>query len=61
MKHVDLLVPDLVDQLNKNGKIEKLAESVGKELLATPLKCNKCGQQPKTIPDLKKHIGSHVD
>ncbi|XP_055850518.1 aprataxin-like protein [Episyrphus balteatus] len=58
-----LFVPfdDLVDNLKKNGRIEKMGIEYIKTLELTELKCNQCNYKTKTVPDLKKHLLNHLE
>lgn len=49
----------LVDQLQQAGKIPKTDPTEAKELLASPLQCNKCNYKPKNMPNLKDHLRTH--
>lgn len=51
---------DLQSELEKRGKIRRISDSKAKWFLSTPLKCNSCDAKPKNIPDLKKHLKTHV-
>lgn len=53
-------IPDLVKRLKADGKVAKLNPTVVKELLATPLKCHRCHEMPKTMPALKTHLLQHL-
>lgn len=52
---------DIIENLKKNGKIQLPPRERCKEYLETPLKCHKCNHTPKNMPELKKHILSHLD
>lgn len=52
--------PELVKQIEQNGKVTKINPTVAKELLNTPLKCHRCDANVKTMPYLKSHILKHL-
>lgn len=51
---------DLQSELEKRGKIRRISDSKAKWFFSTPLKCNSCDAKPKNMPDLKKHLKTHV-
>lgn len=48
------------DELQENGKIKKMSCEECDGYLKRPLKCHKCSTTPKNMPELKRHILSHV-
>lgn len=53
-------VIDISTQLEKREKLELLSPKRCQELLETPLICNKCSFTPRHIPELKKHLLTHL-
>ncbi|GLV45603.1 uncharacterized protein CBL_02623 [Carabus blaptoides fortunei] len=51
---------DIVDDLKENGKVTLPSPEKLKEYLNAPLVCHKCSFKPKNLPDLKKHILTHL-
>ncbi|XP_077288947.1 aprataxin isoform X2 [Arctopsyche grandis] len=51
---------DLIRAIDDTGSISKMSKQVHKELINTPLKCHKCNFVPKTMPNLKEHLLSHI-
>lgn len=51
---------ELIKLVEENGSVARMSSEIHKELMNTPLKCHKCSFSPKTMPDLKKHLSSHV-
>ncbi|XP_050518723.1 aprataxin [Diabrotica virgifera virgifera] len=51
---------DVIESLETHGKVCILTPAQCKTLIAAPLKCHKCDYKPKNMPDLKKHILSHI-
>ncbi|XP_012267984.2 aprataxin [Athalia rosae] len=51
---------DIRRELNENGKIKKMSCEECDAYLKGPLKCHKCSTIPKNMPDLKRHILSHI-
>lgn len=47
------------EELKKNGAIERISSTEAKELESSPLICNQCNYQAKTIPNLKDHLLTH--
>lgn len=52
---------DVCRQLRLNGEIEKISRQMSTDYLNTKLKCHKCSTQPKNMPDLKKHLLTHIN
>ncbi|XP_072744434.1 aprataxin [Anoplolepis gracilipes] len=52
---------DVSCQLHEEGEINKVSPERCKDYLNTKLKCHKCTLQPKNMPDLKRHILTHLD
>lgn len=55
-----LPVQQVLDELEEKGNIQKPPEDYIKKLLATSLKCNSCEYFPKSMPDLKQHLLTHI-
>ncbi|XP_037027607.1 aprataxin-like protein [Bradysia coprophila] len=53
-------VHDVHREVRQNGKVFKPATDICKKLLAADLKCHQCDFSPKNMPDLKKHLISHI-
>ncbi|XP_043248604.1 aprataxin-like [Colletes gigas] len=51
---------DICNQLHVNGELKKLKSEDSAVYLNTPLKCHKCPATPKNMPDLKKHLLTHL-
>ncbi|KAK4872392.1 hypothetical protein RN001_014421 [Aquatica leii] len=51
---------EVCKQLKEEGTVTLPSAETCKKLLDTPLKCHKCEYIPKHMPDLKKHIMTHV-
>ncbi|XP_055904975.1 aprataxin-like protein [Eupeodes corollae] len=51
---------ELVKDLKENGGILKMDKDYLKELELTELICNQCNHKTKTVPDLKKHLLTHL-
>lgn len=54
------IVLDLIRAIDETGSISKMSKEVHKELINSPLKCHKCNFVPKTMPNLKEHLLSHI-
>ncbi|XP_011169808.1 aprataxin isoform X2 [Solenopsis invicta] len=52
---------DVCHQLREKGTIKKKEPNKCMEYLNTKLKCHKCSTQPKNMPDLKRHLLTHID
>lgn len=52
---------DVCRQLRETNQIEKIPVETCEDYLATKLKCHKCSAQPKNMPDLKRHLLTHID
>lgn len=52
---------DVFRQLREEGEIRNVSSQRCKDYLNTQLKCHKCAVQPKNMPDLKRHILTHID
>lgn len=50
----------VVEELNELGEVQKPSEEEIKKYLETSLKCITCNYKPKHMPDLKKHLLTHV-
>jgi aprataxin len=46
--------------IEQDGFLKQPSGDLVKELLNTPLKCNTCSYVPKHMPDLKKHLLTHL-
>ncbi|CAH2091060.1 unnamed protein product [Euphydryas editha] len=55
-----ILYEDLINNLTKDGCIEKMSNETHKSLMSTPLKCNQCSFEPKNMPQLKQHLLIHI-
>lgn len=53
-------VAGIISQLEETKNLGLPSSTRCKELLQTPLKCNKCSFIPKHIPALKKHLLTHI-
>ncbi|KAF5288069.1 hypothetical protein FQR65_LT12119 [Abscondita terminalis] len=51
---------EVLSQLKRDGAVSLPSAEICKELLNTPIKCHKCKYIPKHMPDLKKHIITHL-
>uniref|UniRef100_A0A2A4J3D9 HIT domain-containing protein n=1 Tax=Heliothis virescens TaxID=7102 RepID=A0A2A4J3D9_HELVI len=51
---------DVLEELKKNGCINKMSPELHKSLMATELKCNQCTFKPKNMPELKEHLLKHI-
>lgn len=51
---------DVIRGLEESGKVQLLSSEKCKEYLNTPLQCHKCSVRPKNIPELKRHIITHI-
>ena len=51
---------DILKELHEKGELKKLKSEESAEHLNTPLKCHKCPAMPKNMPDLKKHLLTHL-
>jgi len=47
-------------QLRETGEIEKISSTDCKIYLNTKLKCHKCSEQLKNMPELKRHLLTHI-
>ncbi|XP_071648549.1 aprataxin isoform X1 [Temnothorax longispinosus] len=52
---------DVCRQLREEGEIKKVSPQKCTDYLQTKLKCHKCSTQPKNMPDLKRHLLTHID
>ncbi|XP_012223469.1 aprataxin [Linepithema humile] len=52
---------DVCRQLRETGEVKKIPTETWKDYLNTNLKCHKCSTQPKNMPDLKRHLLTHID
>jgi len=52
---------DVCRQLREEGEIKKISPQRCTEYLSTKLKCHICSTQPKNMPDLKRHLLTHID
>lgn len=50
----------VIEHLEKYGEVERPSEVTIKQFVDKPLKCNTCTYIPKNMPDLKKHLLTHV-
>jgi len=48
-------------ELETHGKITLPSSELCKQLINSNLKCHKCSYVPKHMPDLKRHIVSHIN
>lgn len=55
-----LCFTDICKQLQERGELKKLKSEESAEYLNTPLKCHKCSVTPKNMPDLKRHLLTHL-
>ena len=51
----------VIHQLKEEGRVRTPTSGQAKDLLSLPLKCNQCGNFPKNIPDLKRHLKDHLE
>lgn len=51
---------DIRQSLANNGSVQLPTKEQCKQYLDTALKCHKCDFKPKHMPDLKKHILTHL-
>lgn len=54
-------VAEISSELESNKKLNLPSPERCKELLRTPLKCNKCSYAAKNMPKLKKHLLRHKE
>lgn len=52
---------DVCRQLRETGVLCKVSDKEAKSYLDTELKCHKCSAQPKNMPQLKRHLLTHVE
>ncbi|KAL5280865.1 APTX family protein [Megaselia abdita] len=50
----------LYEELEKTGSVKRIESTEAKDLENSPLKCNHCSFEAKTIPSLKDHLLSHL-
>ncbi|KAL6256246.1 hypothetical protein P5V15_012362 [Pogonomyrmex californicus] len=48
-------------ELREEGEIKKISMQKCMDYLKTDLKCYKCSMQPKNMPDLKRHLLTHIN
>lgn len=48
-------------KIKQDGSIDKMSSETHKALMSTPLRCNQCNFEAKTMPQLKKHLLSHSE
>lgn len=48
-------------KIKEDGSIDKMPSETHKELMSSPLKCNQCNFEAKSIPKLKEHLLSHCE
>ncbi|KAL7023560.1 hypothetical protein ACKWTF_012677 [Chironomus riparius] len=60
--NTDFLVPveKVRNELKSHGHVQQLSDETLQKLINTPLKCNTCSYIPKHMPDLKKHLITHL-
>lgn len=51
----------VIEHLKEHGEVQRPPDDEIKKFIDTPLKCNSCSYKPKHMPDLKKHLLTHVD
>lgn len=51
---------DICNQLREKGELKKIDSETSAQYLQTPLKCHKCPAAPKNMPDLKRHLLTHL-
>ncbi|EDS31274.1 FHA-HIT [Culex quinquefasciatus] len=51
----------IVLELQDKGRIERRSQELIEHLLRLPLACNQCAFPCSTLPQLKKHLESHLD
>ncbi|CAG9860228.1 unnamed protein product [Phyllotreta striolata] len=51
---------DVRESLETDGKVSLPTPQQCKDYINTPLHCHKCKYEPKHMPDLKKHILTHL-
>lgn len=51
----------VIKDLEEYGEVQRPADDVIKNFIEQKLKCNSCNYVPKHMPDLKKHLLTHVD
>lgn len=50
----------VVEHLEKFDKVKRPPDDVIKKMIEKPLLCNTCSYVPKHMPDLKKHLLTHL-
>ncbi|OQR67476.1 aprataxin-like [Tropilaelaps mercedesae] len=50
----------LVKAIRENGSFPGVERRIADELLKKDLKCHRCGNKPKTMPQLKEHLKTHL-
>jgi len=53
-----ILSKSVINEVRSKGRF--VEKESAKDLLSAPLKCHKCGEKPKNMPDLKKHVITHL-
>ncbi|XP_075979026.1 aprataxin [Anticarsia gemmatalis] len=51
---------EILQELKENGSIKKISPEQHKSLMSSELQCNQCSFKPKTMPQLKQHLLTHV-
>ncbi|CAF4925180.1 aprataxin [Pieris napi] len=51
---------DVLNKLKEDGLIDKMSPETHKSFMSIPLKCNQCDFEPKTMPQLRQHLLTHV-
>lgn len=51
---------DVLNKLKEDGSIDKMSPETHKSFMSIPLKCNQCDFEPKTMPQLRQHLLTHV-
>jgi aprataxin len=52
--------PEVISEVETQGKITPMTNDKAKKLMETPLKCHKCSFLAKNMPTLKSHILVHL-
>ncbi|KAG8227472.1 hypothetical protein J437_LFUL002361 [Ladona fulva] len=55
-----LPISSAISELESKGEISKMPSHVAESYLTSKLKCHVCSFEPKTMPELKRHLFSHI-
>lgn len=53
-------VTDVLEELKEKGSISKMAPELVQSCKSRELQCNQCSYKPKTMPQLKEHLLTHL-